>query len=83
MSDIESDQKHERMQSRMDNIMSRGTLHSTRIAGTQVAKIGMMAEEINDGVEYPQDYGFISRPPGGSEVIVHHFGGERDHATIS
>lgn len=75
-------QKLERMQSRMDNILSRGTLHSTTNAKTQKAKVSLMADEVNDGVEFPQDYGFISRPPGGSEVIVAHFGGERDHATI-
>lgn len=79
---LEAEQKQERLHSRMDNMFARGTLHDTTPAGTQTAKVSMMADETNEGVEFPQDYGFISRPPDGSEVIVMHFGGERDHASV-
>jgi phage baseplate assembly protein V len=65
-----------------NNILARGEIKSIRNGKTATAQIGLMEGEVYDGIEYPQDYGFVSVPPSGSEAIVAFFGGNRDHGTI-
>ena len=47
-----------------------------------MAKVGLFAGEIYDGIEYPQDFGFKSYPPLNSETLTIHFAGNRNHATM-
>jgi phage baseplate assembly protein V len=75
-------QRIKSLESKINNTLSRGKLNSISNGKTATAQVGLMAEEVYDGVEYPQHFGFISHPPIGSEVITAHFGGNRSHATI-
>lgn len=72
----------DRLHSSVQNMLSRGSLNSITNGKTAKAQVQLMADETYDGIEYPQDYGFISSPPSGSQVITGHFAGDRDHATI-
>ncbi len=45
----------------------------------QLVKISGLAEEVQDGVERVQNFGFTSNPPENSETIVLYLGGNRDH----
>lgn len=68
---------------KINNMLSRGKLLELKTdSKVPLAKVGLMANEIYDGVEYPQQFGFKSYPPVDSEVITAHFGGNRSHATI-
>lgn len=67
---------------RFNNMLSRGKLEKITDDKTPTAKINLMADELYDGLEFPQTWGFASRPPTGSEVIAAFFGGNRDHGTI-
>lgn len=67
----------------MNNFLSRGKLldldNTTKVPLT---KVGLMAGEIYDGLEFPQQFGFKSYPPKTCEVITAHFGGNRNHGTV-
>ena len=78
----------------INNIFSRGKLLSLDIS-TKVprAKVGLLAQEIYEGLEFPQDYGIKSLPPNkigedddevnyAVEVLTAFLGGNRDHGTI-
>lgn len=74
----------QQLQRRIQNIIARGKLlEPLSNDPTPRAKVGLMAKEVYDGIEYPQDYGFASSPPKGSETLVHFLAGNRDHATVS
>lgn len=69
---------------RLNNVLSRGKLLELNAEDSKVpmAKVGLMANEIYDGIEYPQDWGFKSYPPPDCETLTIHFGGNRNHATM-
>lgn len=68
---------------KMNNFLSRGKLldfnNETKVP---LIKAGLMANEIFDGLEFPQQFGFKSYPPKDSEIITAHFGGNRNHGTV-
>lgn len=67
---------------RLKNMFARGQLNSVSNGGTAKAQVQLMADEVNDGLEFPQDYGIISNPPAGSQVIALFLGGDRSHGSI-
>lgn len=69
---------------RINNVIARGKLlEPLSNDKTPRAKIGLMAREVYDGIEYPQDYGFASSPPKNSELLAHFLGGNRDHGYLT
>lgn len=68
---------------KMNNFLSRGKLLDfNNESKVPLLKVGLMANEIYDGLEFPQQFGIKSYPPKDSEVITAHFGGNRSHGTI-
>lgn len=49
---------------------------------TPTAQVRILADEVRDGVEHFQHYGFTSRPLPKCEAIVLALGGDRSHAVI-
>ncbi len=45
----------------------------------QELQVGLLADEVRDGIERFQEYGFSSNPFPGAEVVVVFVGGSRDH----
>lgn len=75
--------QYERAHRRLiNNMLCRGSLQQVTIGATATAQIGLMANEVHANLEMPENWGFISSPPVGSELIVAFFGGNRDHGTI-
>ena len=68
---------------RLSNVISRGILKKITPGKTQTAQITLMKDEVFDGIEFPQTFGFISMPLDGAEAIALFFGGNRDHGTIA
>lgn len=70
--------------SRIRNILSRGILTNVTQSKTPTAKVQLLDDEIYDGIEFAQDFGFISYPPidGTTEIISAFIGGVREHGTI-
>lgn len=79
---------------KINNIFARGKLLSLDIS-TKVprAKVGLLAKEIYENLEYAQDYGIKSLPPNkigegedevnySVEALAAFLGGNRDHGTI-
>ncbi|HJY23695.1 MAG TPA: phage baseplate assembly protein [Hanamia sp.] len=69
---------------RLNNILCRGILTGVKPAKTPTASVTLFNDEKYDGIEFAQDFGFISYPPddGQTEVLVAFLGGQRDHGTI-
>lgn len=79
---------------KINNIFSRGKLLSLDISEkVPRGKVGLMAKEIYDGLEFPQDYGIKTLPPNkigdgedevnyAVEALTAFLGGNRDHGTI-
>ncbi len=67
---------------KISNSLSRGKLLKLTPGTSTVAKVGLFANEVYDGLEYPQDFGFKSAPPVGAEVLAAFLAGNRDHGTI-
>lgn len=73
---------------RVRNVLARGTLvkitnGETQGKSTAKAQITVMNGEVIDGIEFPQQFGFISRPIKGAAAIALFFGGNRDHGTVN
>lgn len=68
----------------INNMLCRGILKEVTAAKTPTAKVTLLDGETYDGIEFAQDFGFISNPPadGKTETISIFFGGQRDHGTI-
>jgi len=63
--------------------ISRAVVKSvTDSGGMQVVKLSLMADEVKDGVERFQRYGFTSNPPAGSEAVVVFVSGDREHGVV-
>lgn len=68
---------------KMNNFLSRGKLLDfDNTSKVPLLKVGLMANEIYDGLEFPQQFGIKSYPPKNCEVITAHFGGNRNHGTV-
>lgn len=70
---------------KINNFFARGKLLDMDLTPkVPTAKVGLMADEVMDSLEFPQTYGFKSAPPktDTAEVITAHFGGNRNHGTI-
>lgn len=48
----------------------------------QTVQVQMLADEIHDGVERVQEYGFTSAPLPGAEAVLVFVGGNRDHGLV-
>lgn len=48
----------------------------------QTVQVQMMADELHDGVERVQEYGFTSVPLPGAEAVLVFVGGNRDHGLV-
>lgn len=65
------------------NILARGRVQLTNDSkGVQLAQVTLMADEVSDDMDHPQEYGFTSLAPGDSECLAAFFAGEREHGTI-
>lgn len=67
---------------KLNNTFSRGKMLELTPGKAATAKVSLLADEIFDGLEFAQQYGFISSPPVDSEILAAFLGGNRDHGTI-
>lgn len=68
---------------RINNMMSRGVLTGIdNNQGYQALQATLWSGEVQDDMERVQQYGFTSRPPLGSEVIVIFPQGDRSHPIV-
>lgn len=51
-------------------------------AKLQALKIELLADEVKDGTERFQEYGFTSHPHDGAEAVTVFMGGNRDHGLV-
>ena len=64
-------------------MFARGVLTGVQDGGgLQTAQATLLEDEIRDGLERVQNYGFTSHPLGGAEAVVAFMGGNRDHGII-
>lgn len=67
---------------RVRGMVARGVLALVDDAnGVQRVQV-QVGEQTLDGLDRPQQFGFSSHPPAGSEVVVVFVGGNRDHGVI-
>lgn len=72
-----------RFKRRIYGMVSRAVLSAVDDStGIQALQIEGMADELHDGVERMQDYGFTSHPKAGAEATVVFAGGLRSHGLI-
>ena len=68
---------------KITNMLSRAIVKRiTPTTGTQSLQVSLMEGEIRDNLEHPQEFGFTSVAPVGSEAIAAFFGGNRDHGSV-
>lgn len=68
---------------KLANMLARGVVkRTTDTTGTQSMQLALMEGEIRDNLEHPQEFGFTSQAPTGSEAIAAFFGGNRDHGSV-
>lgn len=67
---------------RLNNVIARGKLLKTTWGKITRLKVGLMAKEVYDGIEYPQNFGMASYPPADSQALVHFLAGNRDHGYV-
>ena len=51
-------------------------------SGLQTVRISLMEDEVKDGVERVQEYGFSSHPLPGADCVAIFIGGNRDHGVV-
>jgi len=65
---------------RVKMMVARGVLKSIQDSGgIQTVQAGLLADELKDGIERFQQYGFTSHPHSGAEAAIMFLGGNRDH----
>lgn len=79
---VELQQLANLLKTRIKNVLSRGIIRSVKNDKTATAQIDLLHGETNQGLEFPQQFGFISKPLDQAECIAAFFGGNRDHGTI-
>lgn len=71
------------IKARLSNMVARGTLGTVGDGSKlQTGQVNLLADEVKDGVERFQQYGFTSVPHAGAEAVVLFPGGTRDHGLI-
>jgi len=71
------------LERRVRLMVARGVINRvTDTTKTQTVQVNLLADEVRDGVERPQQYGFTSRPFAGAEAVFLAVGGSRDHGVI-
>lgn len=64
-------------------MVSRAVISSTNDQnGIQTIKSTLNRDEVRDGIQRVQEYGFSSRPKPGAEALIVFVGGNRDHGVI-
>ncbi|MCI8212576.1 hypothetical protein AUC61_23885 [Pseudomonas sp. S25] len=67
----------------LKNLLARGTLALVNSAAKmQGMQVKLLANEVKDGMEHFEAYGFTSNPQAGAEVLAAFFGGDRSHGVI-
>lgn len=70
-----------KVMARVRSIVRRGVISNSDSSGQgQTFQTKLLADDVADGVEHMEPYGFTSHPPNGSEGLVFAVGGERAHA---
>jgi phage baseplate assembly protein V len=68
---------------RLDMMISRGVLRATSDEnGVQTMQLGLLEDEVADGVERIQSYGVSAVPPNGGDALVTFISGNRDHGMV-
>lgn len=63
--------------------VARGILEgSDDSKGIQIVKVSLMKDEVREGLERVQNFGFTSRPPDNSELVAVFVGGNREHGFV-
>lgn len=67
----------------LKNLLSRGVVVLVNAASKmQGMQVKLLANEVKDGMEHFEAYGFTSNPKPGAEVLAAFFGGDRSHGVI-
>ncbi len=70
-----------KLQAKVRGIVRRGVVSNSDSSGAgQTLQTKLLADDVADGVEHFEPYGFTSHPPAGAEGLVFAVGGERAHA---
>lgn len=77
-------QMAQRALSRLNNVLCRGVLNSITTGKVPTANVSLLDKETYEGIEFAQEWGFISSPPvdGNTELLVGFLGGQRDQGTV-
>lgn len=68
---------------RILSMVTRGIIRAVTDSGSiQKLQVSLLADELVDGVDRVQEYGFTSRPIPGGEVVAVFIGGNRDHGVV-
>lgn len=69
---------------KINNTLCRGVLNSITSGNVPTANVSGFDAETIDGIEFAQEWGFISSPPvdGNTELLMAFIRGHRDHGTI-
>lgn len=71
------------LQRRIHNMVARGVITALKDSeGLQLLQATLTSDEVMDGAERLQEYGFTSNPPLGSEIVALFLGGGRDHPVV-
>lgn len=64
---------------KVQSIAVRGLVQLTKDSGgTQTGQATLLAEEVEDQIEFFSNYGHTSRPPKSSECVIIHIGGNKE-----
>lgn len=67
----------------LKNLLARGTVVLVNAAAKmQGMQVRLLANEVKDGMEHFEPYGFTSNPLAGADVLAAFFGGDRSHGVI-
>jgi len=67
---------------KLNNALSRGKLLELKPGKVAKVKVNLLADEVYDGLEFPQNFGYVSYPPKDSEILAAFLGGNRDHGSV-
>lgn len=71
------------LKQRIMMVVARGILESVKDdKGIQLVKVSLLKDEVRDGIERIQNFGFTSNPPADSEVVAVFVGGNRENGFV-
>jgi phage gp45-like len=71
------------LQRRVMNMVARAVIQGIKDDGKiQKLQLTVMADEVLDGVDRIQEFGFSSTPPVGAQAVLLSLGGNRDHCVV-